>query len=48
MVFHPECPSIDFVPVDWRGAKTPEAWAALVLAKRDELLGQAPEALQQA
>jgi myosin heavy subunit len=42
-----DCPCIDFIPVDWRGAKEPLEWANLLLAQRDALLAQAPEELQQ-
>ena len=42
-----ECPVIDFIPVDWRGYKTPEEWATLLLKERDTLLAKTPEELQQ-
>jgi hypothetical protein len=47
MVESEECPVIDFIPVDWRGAKSPEDWATLLLQDRSSLLDQAAEDLQQ-
>ena len=47
MVEFEECPVIDFIPVDWRGAKSPTDWAQVLLASRPHLLEQAPEELQQ-
>ena len=40
MVENPDCPVIDFIPVDWRGAKSDHDWAGLLLGQRTALLEQ--------
>lgn len=42
-----EMPIVDFVPKGWRANKSAADWAGLVLAKREELLGQDLDGCQQ-